>query len=504
MLTKLIAAANSFLWGVPMLVVIIGSGLYFTVALKGFQFVRFKDMWKRILDSGDSASGVSSFASFCTTMAMRVGTGNVAGVAVAIYEGGPGALFWMIIAGMTNSAVCFVETTLGSLYKIRVDGEYRGGGYYCAERGLGWKSYGNFLSAISLIGIGAFMPAAATYTVCEAFHNATGISMAIIASVVALAMLFTILGGIKRVSTVAATVVPIMCAIYFVETIAVIIFNVGRLPQIIMMVFNSAFQKNALIGGGIGLTIQQGFKRGTFSSASGMGESTPTAAAAETSHPVKSGLANAAGVWLDTVIICTCTGLLILMTDCFNTRFGYIGSGAPELVEMAANAGGGILFVQYAACTIIGDFAEIFIAIMLFLFSFTCLISYYYEAETAATYLFQQEKQKAIRKAVTKVLQIGMPCLIFLYGIIESGVAWDLSDLALGSITFVNMLVVIALFPKCIALYSDYCEQMKRGEDPYYDPDNLTWNGVDNRLWKEISQRHIAQKNVEVGGKQNP
>lgn len=503
MVSKLIGMANGFLWGVPMLAVIIGSGICFTIALRGFQFVRFRDMWRRILDSNNSVSGVSSFASFCTTMAMRVGTGNVAGVAVAIYEGGPGALFWMIIAGMTNSAVCFAETTLGALYKIRVDGEYRGGGYYCAERGLGWKGYGNFLAAISLIGIGAFMPAAATYTVCEAFHNATGISMTVIAAMVALAMLLTILGGIKRVSAVAAAIVPIMCAIYIVVTIAVIVLNVGQIPEIIMTVLHSAFRKEALIGGGIGLAIQQGFKRGTFSSASGMGESTPTAAAAETSHPVKVGLANAAGVWLDTVIVCTCTGLLILMTDCFNTRFGYIGSGASELAEMAAtNAGGGVLFVQYAARTIMGGFAEIFVAVMLFLFSFTCLISYYYEAETAATYLFQKKGQERIRKAVTGILRMGMPILIFFYGIIEAGAAWDLSDLALGSITFVNMLVVILLFPKCMALYTDYCEQMKEGKDPCYDPDKLSWPGVDRMLWKEISQMH-STKNRDAEGKKN-
>lgn len=474
-----------------MLAVIIGSGVCFTIALRGVQFTRFRDMWKRILDSGNSASGVSSFASFCTTMAMRVGTGNVAGVAVAIYEGGPGALFWMIIAGMTNSAVCFAETTLGSLYKIQVDGEYRGGGYYCAERGLGWKTYGSFLAAISLIGIGAFMPAAATYTVCEAFHTATGVSVTVIAAIVAVIMLFTILGGIKRVSAVASAIVPVMCAIYIVVTFIVIILNAGRLPEIVSMVIAGAFKKEALIGGGVGLAIQQGFKRGTFSSASGMGESTPTAAAAETSHPVKVGLANAAGVWLDTVVICTCTGLLILMTDCFNTSFGYVGSGALELAAMnASGAGGGILFVQYAARTIMGNFSELFIAIMLFLFSFTCLISYYYEAETASTYLFQRQEQATLRKIVTRVLQIGMPILIFFYGIIEADVAWALSDLALGSITFVNMLVVIALFPKCVSLYADYCTQMKMGKDPSYDPDKLSWRGVDCALWKKINRRH--------------
>ena len=180
------------------------------------------------------------------------------------------------------------------------------------------------------------------------------------------------------------------------------------------------------------------------------------------------------------------------MTDCFNTGFGYVGSGAPELAAMAAaGQGGGVLFVQYAARTIMGGFAELFIAIMLFLFSFTCLISYYYEAETASTYLFQRPDQAGIRKVITRILQFGMPVLIFFFGIVEASIAWDLSDLALGSITFVNMIVVIALFPKCVALYNDYCAQMKAGKDPYYNPDKLGWKGVDVALWRSINQKHI-------------
>ena len=140
-LNNIVNFLNGYIWGVGMLVLIVGSGLYFTIRLHGFQFVHFKDMWSRIIDKQDSDSGISAFGSFCTTMAMRVGTGNVAGVAVAIYMGGPGALFWMILAGMTNSAVCFAECTLAVLYKTRIDGQYRGGGAYCAERGLGWKKY---------------------------------------------------------------------------------------------------------------------------------------------------------------------------------------------------------------------------------------------------------------------------------------------------------------------------------------------------------------------------
>ena len=228
-----------------------------------------------------------------------------------------------------------------------------------------------------------------------------------------------------------------------------------------------------------------------------MGEASPTAAAAETSHPIKQGMANAAGVWLDTVIVCTCTGLMLLLTDCFNTKAGYIGTGSAQLPALAEAGTNGVIFVQLAASSVLGSFAHIFIAVMLLLFSFTCLISYYYEAETAAMYLFQKPNQEKTRKIVTKIMQFGMPVLVFCWGIIESGTAWNLSDLALGGCTWINMLVVWLLFPKCIALYKDYQSQMKAGKDPYYDPNKLSWKGVDVELWNDINAKRIDADKVK-------
>ncbi len=496
-LDNIVGWANGYIWGVGMLVLIVASGVYFTVRLGFFQFAHFRDMWGRIFEKGDSESGISSFASFCTTMAMRVGTGNVAGVAVAIYLGGPGAMFWMIVAGMTNSAVCFAECTLAQLYKIRVDGAYRGGGAYCAEKGLGWKKYGTFMALVMMVGTAVFMPAAATYTICDAFHTATGLPMACISAAVAVLLFITVIGGIKRISAIASAIVPFMTAIYLGITLVILVINFDKIPSLISNVVSCAFGMNAIFGGTIGIAIQQGVQRGTFSSASGMGEASPTAAAAETSHPIKQGMANAAGVWLDTVIVCTCTGLMLLLTDCFNTKAGYIGTGSTQLPALAEAGTNGVIFVQLAASTVLGGFAHIFIAIMLLLFSFTCLISYYYEAETAAMYLFQKPNQEKIRKVITKIMQFGMPVLVFCWGIIESGTAWNLSDLALGGCTWINMLVVWMLFPKCVALYKDYQSQMKAGKDPYYDPNKLSWKGVDVDLWTGINAKRIDAEKVK-------
>lgn len=490
-INSIVGWMNGWIWSVGMLVLIVGSGLYLSIRLGCFQFVHFRDMWSRIIDKNDSESGISSFASFCTTMAMRVGTGNVAGVAVAIYMGGPGALFWMIIAGMTNSAVCFSECALAVLYKTRIDGQYRGGGSYCAERGLGWKKYGAFMAFVLMIGTSVFMPAAATFTIADGFKNALNIPMWASALAIALIMGVVVIGGVKRISAVASLIVPFMVTIYLIAALVIVILNIGQVPAVLANVVTSAFGNNALFGGTIGIAIQQGVKRGTFSSASGMGEASPTAAAAETSHPIKQGMANAAGVWLDTVIVCTASGLMILITDCFNTSSGYIGAGAAQLPELAAAGTNGVIFVQLAMSTVMGSIAPTFIAIMLALFSFTCLISYYYEAETAAMYLFQGDAKAKTRKTVTWIMRIGMPVLIFIWGNLESGLAWNLSDLALGGCTWINMLVVLMLSPKVFALYKDYEEQMKAKKDPYYNPDKLSWSGVDVEMWKEINKKRI-------------
>lgn len=490
-INSVVGFLNGWIWSTGMLVLIVGSGLYLTARLGCFQFVHFRDMWSRIIDKTDSESGISSFASFCTTMAMRVGTGNVAGVAVAIFMGGPGALFWMIVAGMTNSAVCFSECALAVLYKTRIDGQYRGGGSYCAERGLGWKKYGAFMAIVLMIGTSVFMPAAATFTIADGFKNALNIPMWVSALVIAIVMGVVVIGGVKRISAVASLIVPFMVSIYLIAALVIIVLNITEVPAMLYNVVTSAFGANALFGGTIGIAIQQGVKRGTFSSASGMGEASPTAAAAETSHPIKQGMANAAGVWLDTVIVCTASGLMILLTDCFNTQSGYVGAGAAEMAGLAAAGTNGVIFVQLAMRSVLGAIAPTFIAIMLALFSFTCLISYYYEAETAAMYLFQGESKAKTRKTVTWIMRIGMPILIFIWGNIESGLAWNLSDLALGGCTWINMLVVLVLSPKVVALYKDYEEQMKAKKEPYYDPDKLCWPGVDVEMWKDINKKHI-------------
>ena len=490
---ELVSLLNGWIWSKGMLVLVVGSGLFFSIRLGFFQLVHFRDMWKRIFDKGCSDSGISTFGSFCTTMAARIGTGNVAGVAVAIYMGGPGALFWMWVVGVTNSALAFVECTLGQLYKVKIDGEYRGSGAYCAERGLGWGKYGAFMAVVLMIGAACFMPAAATYTICDGFRNALGVPMWAVAAATAVLLAVIIIGGIKRISQFAVYCVPFMTVAYLLMAVIVLVTHAAEIPAMFVTIVKSAFGMDAAFGGIVGSALLQGIKRGTFSSAAGMGESTPAASAAETSHPVKQGMANAAGVWLDTIIVCTATGFMILLTDCFNVVGGvHVGQGTEEMAALAEAGTNGVIFVQYACRQIVGNFAPLFIAVMLALFSFTCIISYYYEAETSALYLFQGDEKVGVRKTVTWILRIAVVTLVFVFGIVESSLAWDLSDLALGSCTWVNVFMLWFLFPKTRALYKDYAEQLKAKKDPYYNPDKLSWVGVDKDLWRDINKDRIA------------
>lgn len=495
MLNSIVTWLIDATWSVWMLVLIGVSGIYFSARLGFFQFTHHGEMWKRIFDNGSSKSGISTFASFCTTMAMRIGTGNVAGVAVAIYAGGPGAVFWMIIIGMTNAAVCFVECTLSVLYKRKIDGEYRGSGSYVAEYGMRSKGYGILLAVIFGLGAALFMPAAATKTISDAFLQAGNIPLWVTAVVLAAIFAVIVIGGIKRIGDFASKVVPVMTVLYLLAAVIIFIANITRFPSVLGMILKGAFGRDAVIGGAIGTAIRQGIKRGTFSSASGMGESMPAAAAAETSHPVKQGMANAAGVFLDTVVVCTCTAVMLLMSGCFNTATGYIGTGSSAMAEFAAAGNtGGVQFVQAACGTVLGSgIANWFIAIMLLLFSFTCIVSYYYEAETSILYLFQGEEKARVRQLVSTIMKVVMTALVLVYGMGLVGDTWGLSDLALGLVTWFNMVVVWARHEDAVKLYKDYRAQMKAGIDPYYDPDKpeVDFKGVDHELWREINAERI-------------
>lgn len=477
--------ANGYIWGTAMLVLVVGSGLYFSIAYRFTQIRNFKDMVKNLVSNKSSEEGISTFASFCTTMSARLGSGNIAGVATAVYMGGPGAVFWMWITAILVSATTFTECTLGQLYKEKVDNQYRGGAYYIAEKALGWKWFSYLFVVATIICMAIGLPAVQSNMISETMDVALGVPYSITGIVGAIVIGIIILGGIKRISSMASILVPFMAIAFFIVTIVIIIANIDRVGIVFGWIFSCAFTSDAVFGGSIGMAISWGVRRAVFASGSGMGEETPAAAAAETNHPIGQGLANSFGIYMD-ILVCTCTALIILLTDCFNTVHGYIGSGSPEMQKLFESQQYGIAFPQEAVATLTPTFGKLIIGIILILFAVTSVLSYAYQAETAIAYVMGKRSEKARKIAIR-----GMNILIILsylfFSMRTSDVAWAAGDATLGSMVWLNVPLILILSPKVIKLLRDYEKQRKAGiKYPVFDPDKVGIKNVD--LWKEINK----------------
>lgn len=486
---------NTYIWSTAMLVFVIGSSVYFSIRLRFTQVRNFGDMVHNVVSNKNSESGISTFASFCTTMAARVGVGNIAGVAVAIYTGGPGAVFWMWITAILLAATSFTECSLGQLYKVRIDGQYRGGAYYCAERALGWKWFGVLFALVTMITMLALLPGAQSNTISEGLYHALNVPHWITGLVGVVALGAIIIGGIKRISGFASVLVPLKIGVFMLLTIIVLIVHASTIPHTFAMIFGAAFNQGSVFGGMMGSAISMGIRRATFASGAGMGEETPAASAAEAAHPAGQGLANSFGIYVD-IIVCTCTALMILVTDCFNTAAGYVGSGSAAMAGLAESGQNGIVFPQEAVGTLIPGAGEIIMGVLVILFAFTTILSYYYQAETSLAYLLGKSNPKARRNVIwgTRILILAV---YFFFSTTASDTAWAAADLGCGLMVWLNVFMLWFIFPKAVAILKDYEAQRKAGKKPFFDPDKVGIKNAD--LWKEINKEQIAAAKAEAG-----
>lgn len=480
---------NGYVWSTAMLVFVIGSCIYFSIVLRFTQVRNLKDMVRNLVSNQSSESGISTFSSFWTTMAARVGVGNIAGVAVAIYMGGPGAVFWMWVTAILLAAISFTECSLGQLYKIRVDGQYRGGAYYCAENGLGWKWFGILFAGVTVVVMVILMPGVQANMISEGLNHSLGVAPWLTGLVGAVLLGAIILGGIKRISKFAAILVPLKVGLFLLLTIVVLIVHAHAIPTMFAWIFSAAFNQGSVFGGMMGSAVTMGIRRATFASGAGMGEETPAAAAAETAHPVGQGLANSFGIYMD-IVVCTCTALMILVTDCFNTATGYIGAGSSKMAELAASGQNGVVYTQEAVGTIMPDSGAVIVGVLVILFAFTTILSYYYQAETAVAYLCYGDSRKKLRKGIIFGMKILVLLVYFFFSTIASSVAWATADLGCGLMVWLNVFMLWFLFPKAVAMLKDYEEQRKAGKTPFFDPDKVGIKNVD--LWKEINKDNIV------------
>lgn len=449
-ISQLIGAVNNLLYSYVLIALLLALGTYFSIKT-GFIQVRYVGEMFRLLGgkSSKSKNGISSFQAFCISIASCVGTGNLAGVAIAIVIGGPGAVFWMWLIALIGMCSSLVECTLAQIYKIKDGDHFRGGPAYYMEKALKKRWMGVVFSILISITYGLVFNSVQSNTLASAFHKAFGIDQLYVGIILAVVTAVIIFGGIKRIAHVAEVLVPVMAVAYILVAIFIVIKNITMIPSILSLIFSSAFGLKPVAGGLFGTVIMQGIKRGLFSNEAGMGSAPNAAATSDVSHPVKQGLVQALGVFTDTVIICSCTAFIILISD------GYTSGNVT-----------GIQLTQDAIVSEIGSWGSIFIAACILFFAFSSVIGNYYYGETNIEFI------KANKNWLT-VYRVAVVVMV-LYGCItDLPFVWNLADLFMGLMATMNLLTIAVLAKFAFAAIKDYESQRKAGKDPVFKASSI-------------------------------
>jgi AGCS family alanine or glycine:cation symporter len=481
---EIIGVLNDIVWSNALIVLCLGSGLYFSYRTRFLQVRHIKEMFRLLFDGKSSESGVSSFQALSMSLAGRVGTGNIAGVATAIAFGGPGAMFWMWTVAFLGASTAFVEATLAQIYKEKHLGQFRGGPAFYIERGLGVKWFAVLFAIVSIISAGLLLPGVQANSVADGIENAFNIDTWM--SGVAVAVIFgaIVFGGVKRIAKFTEFVVPIMAIAYIIIVLVIIVVDIDQLPGVIALVFKSAFNMEAGFGAVFGLAVQWGVKRGIYSNEAGQGTAPHIAAAANVSHPAKQGLVQSFSVYIDTLLVCSATGFMLLITGKYNVQNPGFGTGGASrfLYEGAKNVTVGPGYTQSAMDSVLPGFGSYFVAIALFFFAFTTILAYYYIAETNISYLTRNVKSPIY----THLLKVVM-MLVIMYGSInQAKLAWNIGDLGVGIMAWFNIIAIILLQKPALAALRDYEKQRKEGKDPTFHPEDI---GVSNaQIWNTINK----------------
>ncbi len=457
---------NDIMYTYILIILLIGVGVYFTIRTKGVQFRFLKDGIKSMLERSevgeDGKKKVSSFQALMISTASRVGTGNIAGIATAIAAGGPGAVFWMWLMALIGGASAFIESTLAQVYKIKEDGQYRGGPSYYMERALGKRWMGILFSVLLIIcfaygfnGLQAYnMSSSLEYYVAN--YADTNIPM-ILGIVLAAATAWIIFGGVHRIGFISSVVVPVMAILYILMGLVTMVLHITELPGVFKMIFESAFDLQAIMGGFAGSAVVIGIKRGLFSNEAGMGSAPNASASADVDHPVKQGLVQVISVFIDTILICSSTAMMLLASG----------------VEGKSQVLDGIPYVQQAISSNVGEWGIHFITFSIFAFAFSSLIGNYYYAE--ANILFIKNN-----KVVLFVFRLTCLVAIFLGAQADFSVVWNIADITMGLMAIVNIIAIFLLGKVALKVLKHYEQKRKAGEDPVFYEDEV---GLTGTVW---------------------
>ena len=449
-----ISAINDVLWSYILIIMLLGCAVWFSLKTRFVQFRMIKEMVKLLGDStGKPKNGekhISSFQAFAVSLASRVGTGNLAGVATAIAIGGPGAVFWMWIIALLGASSAFVESTLAQLYKRKGKDSFIGGPAYYMERGLGQRWMGVFFAVLISITFGFAFNSVQSNTICAAWEGAFGFDHRIIGGILTVLTILIIFGGIQRIAKVSSIIVPVMALGYVALALGIVLFNIGKLPAVIELIIGNAFGWEQAFGGSIGAALMQGIKRGLFSNEAGMGSAPNVAATADVSHPVKQGLIQTLGVFTDTLIICTCTAFIILF------------SGAP--LDGSVN---GVQLTQHALTNEVGAIGSIFVAVAILLFAFSSIIGNYYYGEANIRFVTQ-------KRSVLFVYRLLVGGMVMFGALASLDLAWSLADITMGLMTICNLIAISLLSRQAFLLLNDYIAQKRKGiSNPVFSKNSI-------------------------------
>ena len=451
-LNSIVGQINNILWSYVLIALLILSGLLYTIRTGFAQGRLLGDMVALItgklpsLRDGEKkvAGQVTGFQAFCIAVASHVGTGNLAGVAIAVAVGGPGALFWMWVIALLGGATSLIENTLAQTYKVKEGNGFRGGPSYYMEKALGQKTLGYIFSVIVIVTFAFVFNTVQANTIAQAFETTFNMSSAVAGIILAALTALIIFGGLNRIANVVSFMVPVMAIGYVIVALYVLIVNVVHIPALFMSIIEAAFGIKQAVGGAIGVAMLQGIKRGLYSNEAGMGSAPNAAATSNVSHPVKQGLLQAFGVFVDTILICSATGFIVLLYPEYNT----IGEKGIKLTQLALSHS-------------VGAWGAGFITLCIFLFAFSSLVGNYYYGEANLEFLTKSKTSMLVFRVLT------VAC-VYLGSVASLGLVWDIADVSMGIMALMNIVVIAILSPKAIAIINDYIKQRKEGKNPVF------------------------------------
>ncbi|EED33798.1 amino acid carrier protein [gamma proteobacterium NOR5-3] len=462
----MLAMLSDLLWSKVLVVMLVGIGLYFTVASRFVQFRYFGRMFAVLGTALHHEKGhVSSFQALVVSVAGRVGGGNIAGVAVAITLGGPGAVFWMWVIGLMGMATSFFECSLAQLYKrYEPDGSFRGGPAYYLTRGINQRGLAVIYSLLLLITFGFGFNAVQSYVVATSLDVSFGVPTWVSGLALVAFLGFVIFGGIQRIASVSEIVVPIMAVSYFACALLVIGLNIQDVPAAFASIVRSAFGLDPALGGGIGVAIMQGVKRGLFSNEAGLGSAPNVAAVAYVPHPANQGIVQAFSVFIDTIVMCSCTALIILLSD----------------VYQPGDAGvSGVALTQNALAEHLGAWGGSFVSIALVMFAFSSIMYNYYLGENALNYFSEDNR------TLFSVFRVTVLGLVFWGAAQDLGTVFGFADLTMGLLGVVNLIGLLWMSKLALRILKDYDQQLSEGKEPRLHADDYADLDIDRRAWPD-------------------